>query len=665
MSFGYGVGDVITVLGLFERIAIELRNYQDAPTHFQQLRAELDLLRGTLKRILSLEPECDAEREILAQIRAIVIYCAQPLQSMADKMRSKESSLGHFRTTRSLVSIGTRLHWSMIDQTDVKGLRKILLSQMAAINTLLSVQQLASIRRLALQSQAAGAAQSTMIEKHANAMAGHASTILSITSRTQSAIDNLVLSSSIQAQIHSKQTNKINESLQAMERNMHHMTLKSEQSTAVVSHQTTLITRHAKTLYQLMQDIKRRMLLDIRLQLKHIISAIEAIPLHLTLDIVRLDDVHGESWALPLQACRTWESFKEILQFVVYPNERPGAKYITNDLFAVAQAKTGKEVNQETWEIMIKPGFHLEQAVVLKMNYWLERCLDPKCNGTLVDQVLEYEKRQVCNVCSRSAKTEFVKTRVVDLYNEAPYSHHPVERFASLTGTKRNFGTELPPIDMDERIEAFRRVKFLHPTHPLSNEKGCYDPKLNPAVAHAFSGLATLSPVEGVYYENPVEDAREHLETSVKLDSSIPENWYLLSRACMMAEDYERAYQCLQTAISLESCCPSFWITLGILYFNIGQSRDCLDALTKAVELNAHIWEPWYNLGVLYDSCNGQHSDAADAFYKCLERNPELSNVRARLEAHQAYTEDMNDELLGGTLIYEMVDSPLDGNCGW
>lgn len=49
------------------------------------------------------------------------------------------------------------------------------------------------------------------------------------------------------------------------------------------------------------------MLLDIRGQVKRMIRAIEAIPLHLTLDIVRLDDVHGESWALPLQACRTWE----------------------------------------------------------------------------------------------------------------------------------------------------------------------------------------------------------------------------------------------------------------------------------------------------------------------------------------------------------------------
>ncbi len=49
------------------------------------------------------------------------------------------------------------------------------------------------------------------------------------------------------------------------------------------------------------------MLLDIAGQMKKIIRAIEALPLHLTLDIVRLDDAFGESWALPIQACRTWE----------------------------------------------------------------------------------------------------------------------------------------------------------------------------------------------------------------------------------------------------------------------------------------------------------------------------------------------------------------------
>ena len=39
--------------------------------------------------------------------------------------------------------------------------------------------------------------------------------------------------------------------------------------------------------------------------IKSLVRAVEAIPLHLTLAIVRLDDALGESWALPYQACQT------------------------------------------------------------------------------------------------------------------------------------------------------------------------------------------------------------------------------------------------------------------------------------------------------------------------------------------------------------------------
>ena len=142
MSFGYGVGDVIAVLGMFERIAIELRNYKDAPSHFQHLSVELDLLRRTLQHVLSWEPQDDGERQTMERIRAIAIHCSQPLQAMIDKLRLKEGSLGHFRTTRSLSAIGTRLHWSMIAQKDIDALRQTILSETAAISVLLSAQQL-------------------------------------------------------------------------------------------------------------------------------------------------------------------------------------------------------------------------------------------------------------------------------------------------------------------------------------------------------------------------------------------------------------------------------------------------------------------------------------------------------------------------------------------
>lgn len=142
MSFGYAVGDVIAVLGLFERISIELRNYKHAPAHFQQLSAELDLLRSTLQNVLQLDPANSTECQTLERIRAITMHCLQPLQALADKMQTKETSLGHHRSTRSLKSIGTRLHWSMIAQKDIDDLRKTILSEMVAVNVLLSVHQL-------------------------------------------------------------------------------------------------------------------------------------------------------------------------------------------------------------------------------------------------------------------------------------------------------------------------------------------------------------------------------------------------------------------------------------------------------------------------------------------------------------------------------------------
>ena len=135
MSFGYAVGDVVAVLGLLERIAVEIRNYQDAPHHFQQLRAELDMHRTTIQAVLGMEPESAESFVIIQRMRAIAFHCRLPLQQFIDRLHGKERALGHFRT-RSLVSIGTRLHWSMVARKDVDELRNTLLSGMLAISVL-------------------------------------------------------------------------------------------------------------------------------------------------------------------------------------------------------------------------------------------------------------------------------------------------------------------------------------------------------------------------------------------------------------------------------------------------------------------------------------------------------------------------------------------------
>ncbi|RKL49023.1 hypothetical protein BFJ70_g1958 [Fusarium oxysporum] len=453
MSFGYAVGDVIAILGLFERIAIELRNYKDAPMHFQRLCAELDLVRSTLKHVLMLEPESPAERQRLEKVRAIIMHCGQPLQSMAEKMRAKESSLGHFKTTRSLSSIGTRLHWSMIAQGDVEELRKTIMSQMAAIKY--------------------------PPERPAD-----------------SAIDALAVDAGTNAEVQSKQANMINKNLNAIEKTMLGLTQGTENTTAMVRRQAAFLSRHVKILFRLMKNLKELfklltrcskemlqaisrntyMLLDITAQLKHIIRAIEAIPLHLNLDIVRLDDAHGESWALPLQACTTWESFNDMLQFVVYANNRPGADYITHNLFDVSNAKTGKHVDQNTWAMSVKPGFHVEQAMVVKSARSLESCTHSDCPGTFTEQVLQHENRKVCTLCGRWAATTFTSTPLIKV---------------------RYLQSKKPIQNMDDA----HRLLSETPTHSMAN---------------AFIGLEILRTAEEGFVDNSVQNAREHLEIAVK-----------------------------------------------------------------------------------------------------------------------------------------------------
>lgn len=136
------VGDVLAVLGLFERIAVELRSYKGAPAHFQNLGVELELVQSTIRQVLSLEPKDGADRDTLERIRAIALHCQPALQAFAAKMRTKESALGVLRNTKSLSSIGKRLHWSMIEAKDIHELRQTVLAEMGAITLSLSASQL-------------------------------------------------------------------------------------------------------------------------------------------------------------------------------------------------------------------------------------------------------------------------------------------------------------------------------------------------------------------------------------------------------------------------------------------------------------------------------------------------------------------------------------------
>lgn len=127
-----------------------------------------------------------------------------------------------------------------------------------------------------------------------------------------------------------------------------------------------------------------------------------------------------------------------------------------------------------------------------------------------------------------------------------------------------------------------------------------------------------------------------HLLTqSLDSDPNDQKAWYMLGRAYMDAEEYNKAYEAYQQTVYRDGKNPVLWCSIGILYFQISQFHDALGAYSRSIRLNPYIPEIWFNLGILYESCNNQISDAIDAYRRTLELEPDNADVQQRLQLLQ------------------------------
>ncbi|KAI1073293.1 hypothetical protein LB507_010812 [Fusarium sp. FIESC RH6] len=236
------------------------------------------------------------------------------------------------------------------------------------------------------------------------------------------------------------------------------------------------------------------------------------------------------------------------------------------------------------------------------------------------------------------------------------------DRSANSHTAKRISGPQLPSMKENGKLASFRRVKVVYNKEPIPDFDEAHrrlEANPNDAEANAFFGLDMVRFAQDHNSEEFAENAIYYLEVAISTDKHNAEYWYLLGRAYMLRQSYPRTYDCLQQSYFIEPKSPSVWMSIGILYWKVNQYKDSLDALTRSIHLNPFHYEAWYNLGVLYDGCEEQHGDATDAFWRCDELESGLPEVRARLEAYEAYLEDSNKDLFNKHLIETMLETPL------
>ncbi|CAA7264679.1 unnamed protein product [Cyclocybe aegerita] len=153
----------------------------------------------------------------------------------------------------------------------------------------------------------------------------------------------------------------------------------------------------------------------------------------------------------------------------------------------------------------------------------------------------------------------------------------------------------------------------------------------NPGHAKVLQQLGWLYHQDGSGFQNQ-DLAIQYLTKSLEADPSDAQSWYLLGRAYMAGQKYNKAYEAYQQAVYRDGRNPTFWCSIGVLYFQINQFRDALDAYSRAIRINPYISEVWFDLGSLYESCNNQITDAIDAYARASELDPSNVAIAQRLQ---------------------------------
>ncbi|CAE6519496.1 unnamed protein product [Rhizoctonia solani] len=215
----------------------------------------------------------------------------------------------------------------------------------------------------------------------------------------------------------------------------------------------------------------------------------------------------------------------------------------------------------------------------------------------------------------------------------------------------------------EEALKCFERI-HRNPPAPLTNidiwfqighvyeqmkdytaAKDAYERVLKDSPNHAkvLQQLGWLYHQAGAPFANQ-DTAIVLLTKSLESDPADPQSWYLLGRAYMAGQKYQKAYESYQQAVYRDGRNPTFWCSIGVLYYNINQFRDALDAYSRAIRINPYISEVWFDLGSLYESCNNQISDAIDAYARAAELDPGNPHITQRLNLLR------NVQANGGTL---------------
>ena len=201
----------------------------------------------------------------------------------------------------------------------------------------------------------------------------------------------------------------------------------------------------------------------------------------------------------------------------------------------------------------------------------------------------------------------------------------------------------------DHYREGQRQSKFgTRETNLLAEEayKKAIDSDYNYGRAYGALAYTLAYRYRRGWTDSPVHTIDRAIELgklATKLDDSIPQTFWSLGYAHMMANEYEQAKQAVENAIAIAPNYADAYGLLALIKNTLGESEQAIELVKKGMQLNPYYtWDYTYNLGRAY-YLSGQIDKAIESLEQARTRNENAVPIRLHLAASYARAGRIDD----------------------
>jgi hypothetical protein len=147
MSFGFSVGDFITISKLIAEITGGLKDAGGAKSEYQELLRALKSLEAALRRLDHLQSSVPTPTN-LDSIKYTALSCRRPLEEFLAEIRGYDKSLGLWAKERAVKGTVDKLRWTFQPHHRIASLQACLEIHVGAINIMLAKHSLEKLDRI-------------------------------------------------------------------------------------------------------------------------------------------------------------------------------------------------------------------------------------------------------------------------------------------------------------------------------------------------------------------------------------------------------------------------------------------------------------------------------------------------------------------------------------